>query len=356
MWMCGQEVSKRFPYNVVESVEIGRELLAIVNQSAGLDELRKFMNDNRLECSEPLGDLLRDHDPPFALAVYRRSLPKCPSKVVACHLLLAYREATSTTPDETKINEQLQSILTYVEHEPPSIVLTLSQQVRDWWAASGYKPRDHTLMISLCSRFRLGPELTRFLMGRDQFAALAVYVHRIDPDMAPSILQTLLELNATADTLRRLTAPLIWPPSLALSASDQAQRQALTTSAQAAASSIAAGSPQLTSPIFLRSWLEYKVATTSGNAATASASSIFHTTYAKILVDSDRATAAAFLATNTIYDRHIVADYCRERGASELASIAAAPPALPPKLEINPSSLDRAMFFGNPLFFFFFRS
>ncbi|KAK9449233.1 uncharacterized protein V1518DRAFT_417454 [Limtongia smithiae] len=86
--------------NRLESIELARPVL----QSNKKALLEKWLKENKLECSEELGDIVHLHDPTLALSVYLRA--NVPAKVVACFAetgqfekILAYCTKVSYTPD-----------------------------------------------------------------------------------------------------------------------------------------------------------------------------------------------------------------------------------------------------------------
>jgi clathrin heavy chain len=83
---------KRDSLNKVEAVELARPVLQR-NVQAGLKHIQDWLKDNKLECSEELGDLLKQHDINLALSVYGRA--KVPEKVIGCFLALAAKEPNS---------------------------------------------------------------------------------------------------------------------------------------------------------------------------------------------------------------------------------------------------------------------
>lgn len=64
--------------NHLESVELARPVL----QQGRKQLLEKWLKENKLTCSEELGDIVRTHDMTLALSVYLRA--NVPNKVIAC--------------------------------------------------------------------------------------------------------------------------------------------------------------------------------------------------------------------------------------------------------------------------------
>ena len=86
--------------NVNESLELVRPVLAQNRKHL----LEKWLNENKLECSEELGDIVRPHDLQLALAIYLRA--NVPQKVVAAFAetgqfdkILPYAQQSGYQPD-----------------------------------------------------------------------------------------------------------------------------------------------------------------------------------------------------------------------------------------------------------------
>ncbi|ETW78923.1 hypothetical protein HETIRDRAFT_155976 [Heterobasidion irregulare TC 32-1] len=86
--------------NHLESVELARPVL----QQGRKQLLEKWLKENKLTCSEELGDIVRLHDMTLALSVYLRA--NVPNKVIACFAetgqtekILLYVKKTGYTPD-----------------------------------------------------------------------------------------------------------------------------------------------------------------------------------------------------------------------------------------------------------------
>lgn len=69
---------ERGELNSFESIELARPVL----QQGRKQLLEKWLKENKLECSEELGDIVKQHDPTLALSVYLRA--NVPAKVVTC--------------------------------------------------------------------------------------------------------------------------------------------------------------------------------------------------------------------------------------------------------------------------------
>ncbi|TIC24772.1 clathrin heavy chain [Wallemia mellicola] len=86
--------------NKFESLELSRPVL----QQGRKQLLEKWLKENKLECSEELGDIVRLHDMTLALSIYLRA--NVPNKVVACfaetgqfNKIIVYAQKVNYTPD-----------------------------------------------------------------------------------------------------------------------------------------------------------------------------------------------------------------------------------------------------------------
>ncbi|KZO92891.1 clathrin heavy chain [Calocera viscosa TUFC12733] len=86
--------------NKFESLELARPVL----QQGRKQLLEKWLKENKLECSEELGDIVRLHDMTLALSVYLRA--NVPNKVIACFAetgqfdkIVLYAKKVGYTPD-----------------------------------------------------------------------------------------------------------------------------------------------------------------------------------------------------------------------------------------------------------------
>lgn len=117
-----QILLKNGKLNKVESIELARPVLAKAN-AAGLERIKGWLKEQKLEASEELGDLLKNHDIQLALSVYLAAR-NVPDKVIGCFLSLASQEQ-----NDAAAQKQLDNILQYsqrVNHHPDYTVL-LSQ-------------------------------------------------------------------------------------------------------------------------------------------------------------------------------------------------------------------------------------
>ncbi|XP_053209448.1 clathrin heavy chain 1-like [Panonychus citri] len=97
-----------FQLNKFESLELCRPVL----QQGRKQLLEKWLKDDKLECSEELGDLVKAVDPTLALSVYLRA--NVPNKVIQCFAetgqfqkIVLYAKKVGYTPDYTSLLRQV---------------------------------------------------------------------------------------------------------------------------------------------------------------------------------------------------------------------------------------------------------
>jgi clathrin heavy chain len=110
--------------NAIESIELATPVLR-KNPAAGLEHIKNWLKEAKLEPSEEFGDLLKTYDMQLALSVYIRA--KVPEKTIGCFLTMAAQET-----DEKKAVEHLQNILNYAERAPfsPDYAILIQQLMR----------------------------------------------------------------------------------------------------------------------------------------------------------------------------------------------------------------------------------
>jgi len=130
-----QELLKIGKLNVVESIELTR---AFLSRGGKMDLITNWIKEQKLEPSEDLGDLIKNHNTTVALSVYLRA--KVPEKVIACFLSLGAQES-----DDEKAIKYFKNIATYskqVDFTPdyPVLVQQLIMINRD-------RAKDFALML-----------------------------------------------------------------------------------------------------------------------------------------------------------------------------------------------------------------
>jgi len=125
--------------NKIESIELSRPVLA-KKSAAGQQRIKDWLKSEKLEASEELGDLLKNHDLTLALSVYLRA--QVPDKVIGCFLSLASQEQ-----NDEAAKKQLDNILQYavrVNHHP-NYALLLQQLV----SVNADRAKDFALLLIL---------------------------------------------------------------------------------------------------------------------------------------------------------------------------------------------------------------
>jgi len=105
--------------NTIESVELCSPIIA---RNQGLDLIKGWLKDKKLEPSEDLGDLLNNHNVSLALSVYVRA--NIPHKVISCFLSLAAQEQ-----NEQQVHNHFNQILEYsnLKNYKPDYLMLLQQ-------------------------------------------------------------------------------------------------------------------------------------------------------------------------------------------------------------------------------------
>jgi clathrin heavy chain len=129
-----QMLLKKGKLNAIESLELSRLVLA----KGGIDHIKGWLKDQKLEASEDLGDLLRNHNVSIALSVYLRA--NVPEKVIGCFLSLGAQETESD-----KALEHFRNILAYATRVSftPDYPILVSQLAR----VNGDRAKDFALLL-----------------------------------------------------------------------------------------------------------------------------------------------------------------------------------------------------------------
>ena len=129
-----QMLLKKGKLNQLESIELSRLVLA----KGGIEHIKGWLKDQKLEASEELGDLLRNHNVSIALSVYLRA--NCPEKVIGCFLSLGAQE-----PDQDKALEHFRNILAYAQRVSftPDYPILVQQLAR----VNGDRAKDFALLL-----------------------------------------------------------------------------------------------------------------------------------------------------------------------------------------------------------------
>lgn len=129
-----QLLLKKGKLNTLESIELSRLVLA----KGGIDHIKGWLKDQKLEASEDLGDLLRNHNLSLALSVYLRA--NVPEKVIGCFLSLGAQET-----DQDKALEHFRNILAYATRVSfnPDYPILVQQLAR----VNGDRAKDFALLL-----------------------------------------------------------------------------------------------------------------------------------------------------------------------------------------------------------------
>jgi clathrin heavy chain len=129
-----QLLLKRGKLNTIESIELSRLVLA----KGGIEHIKGWLKEQKLEASEDLGDLLRNHNVSIALSVYLRA--NIPEKVIGCFLSLGTQEA-----EQDKAIEHFKNILAYAQRVnfSPDYPVLVQQLAR----VNGDRAKDFALLL-----------------------------------------------------------------------------------------------------------------------------------------------------------------------------------------------------------------
>ena len=160
-----QMLLKKGKLNQLESIELSRLVLA----KGGIEHIKGWLKDQKLEASEELGDLLRNHNVSIALSVYLRA--NCPEKVIGCFLSLGAQE-----PDQDKALEHFRNILAYAQRVSfnPDYPILVQQLAR----VNGDRAKDFALLLI---QHPEGPKL-------DIFQTVDTFMHQGDIKSTTNIL------------------------------------------------------------------------------------------------------------------------------------------------------------------------
>jgi clathrin heavy chain len=192
-----QALLKQGKLNSIESVEIVKPVLA-KRSPAGLEHIKEWLKEQKLECSAELGDTLMPFNVTLALSVYLRA--KVPDKVISCFMALAAQES-----DDGKATEHLNNIFAYAKRvaHTPDFATMLPQLA----AQNGDRAKDLALILlsgTHGSEFQLDITLvlTPFLQTNDVKNATNILLEylksRGDREEDAALQTKLLEINLMA--------------------------------------------------------------------------------------------------------------------------------------------------------------
>ena len=129
-----QNLLKKGKLNSIESIELSRLVLA----KGGIEHIKGWLKEQKLEASEELGDLLRNSSVSVALSVYLRA--NVPEKVIGCFLSLGAQEQ-----EQDKATEHFKNILAYAARVNfnPDYPILIQQLAR----VNGDRAKDFALLL-----------------------------------------------------------------------------------------------------------------------------------------------------------------------------------------------------------------
>ena len=139
-------------------------------------------------------------------------------------------------------------------------------------------------LVLLCDKNGFVPELTKYLWMNNFRPYIEVYVVRVNPNAAPEVVGTLIDLEADETYLKQF---------------------ALTIRGNCPVAELIQNFEKRNKLRLLETWLEQRVA--EGNTT-----SEVHNALAKIVIDSDK-NPAKFLNENRHYDAKLIGKYCEDR-------------------------------------------
>ncbi|KAL3667717.1 hypothetical protein V7S43_007270 [Phytophthora oleae] len=147
--------------NKAESIELARVLLQQNRSSL----LQSRLLEDKLECSEELGDLANQVDPMMAMFVYLRA--GVLEKAVNCFVQNVSKKSKSQSP---------------------------------------------LALIHLCDRYDCVEELTQYLYTNNLMKYIDVYVGKVSPEKAPAVIGKLLDLGCNEEYIKKLLGQLLQCP------------------------------------------------------------------------------------------------------------------------------------------------
>lgn len=126
-----QVLLERGKLNQLESVELGLQLVA----KNSVNVMEKWIKEDKLECSEQLGDLILPSTPNLALAVYIRA--KCHSKVI--QVLIQIGQVAKVAPYAQKVGLELNAteLVQMASQHSPQAALELANALQQAGVGAG---------------------------------------------------------------------------------------------------------------------------------------------------------------------------------------------------------------------------
>ncbi|PNJ05856.1 CLTCL1 isoform 9 [Pongo abelii] len=324
--------------NKLESLE----LCHLVLQQGRKQLLEKWLKEDKLECSEELGDLVKTTDPMLALSVYLRA--NVPSKVIQCFAetgqfqkIVLYAKKVGYTPDwifllrdVMKISPEqgLQFSQMLVQDEEPLANISqvadailgnkmfthydrahiaqlcekagLLQQALEHYTdlydikravvhthllnPEEAKLTDQLPLIIVCDRFGFVHDLVLYLYRNNLQRYIEIYVQKVNPSRTPAVTGGLLDVDCSEEVIKHLIMAVRGQFSTDELVAEVEKRNRLK---------------------LLLPWLESRIQEGCEEPAT-------HNALAKIYIDSNN-SPECFLRQNAYYDSSVVGRYCEKR-------------------------------------------
>lgn len=178
--------------NALESLELTR----LVVSQGRKELLEKWLTDDKLECTERLGDEVKPHDARMALSIYYRA--DAVQKVIACFAetgefekIVAYAQKKNVKPDFTSLFQRM------IQQNQPQAALRFAQQLVQ---AEGGPLLDINQVVNAFTAYNMIQETTSLLLdylkpNREEDGALQTKLLEINLLQAPQVADAILSNN-----------------------------------------------------------------------------------------------------------------------------------------------------------------
>ncbi|PWZ37419.1 Clathrin heavy chain 1 [Zea mays] len=260
--------------NAFESLELSR---LVVNQNKK-NLLENWLAEDKLECSEELGDLVKTVDNDLALKIYIKA--RATPKVVAAfaerrdedpEIHFKYIEAAARTGQIKEVERVTRESNFYDAEKTKNFLMEA-------------KLPDARPLINVCDRFGFVPDLTHYLYTNNMLRYIEGYVQKVNPGNAPLVVGQLLDDECPEDFIKGLILSVrsLLPVEPLVDECEKRNRLRLLTQ-----------------------FLEHLVSEGSQDVHV-------HNALGKIIIDSNN-NPEHFLTTNPFYDSRVVGKYCEKR-------------------------------------------
>ncbi|PWZ30333.1 Clathrin heavy chain 1 [Zea mays] len=237
--------------NAFESLELSR---LVVNQNKK-NLLENWLAEDKLECSEELGDLVK----------VRHVIPEDPD------IHFKYIEAAARTGQIKEVERVTRESNFYDAEKTKNFLMEA-------------KLPDARPLINVCDRFGFVPDLTHYLYTNNMLRYIEGYVQKVNPGNAPLVVGQLLDDECPEDFIKGLILSVrsLLPVEPLVDECEKRNRLRLLTQ-----------------------FLEHLVSEGSQDVHV-------HNALGKIIIDSNN-NPEHFLTTNPFYDSRVVGKYCEKR-------------------------------------------